>query len=39
MAKAGLTCNYLPHDEFQEVIDGMWATIGKVLKENNMVSK
>ncbi len=39
MAKAGLTCNYLPHDEFQEVIDSMWATIGKVLKENNMVSK
>ena len=39
MAKAGLTCNYLPHDEFQKVIDSMWATIGKVLKENNMVSK
>lgn len=39
MAKAGLTCDYLPHDEFQKVMDRIWTTIGKVLKENNMVSK
>lgn len=39
MAKAGLTCDYLPHDEFQKVMDRIWTAIGKVLKENNMVSK
>lgn len=39
MAKAGLTCNYLPHDEFQKVIDSLWQTIGTILKENNMISK
>ena len=38
-AKAGLTCDYLPHDEFQKVMNDTWNKIGTTLRENNMVSK
>lgn len=35
-AKAGLTTDYLPADQFQSVIDKVWNIIGEVLKENNL---
>ena len=38
-AKAGLTCDYLPHDEFQKVMNNMWTTVGTILKDNNLISK
>ncbi len=33
-AKAGLTTDYLPADRFQTAINGMWKTIGDIMKEN-----
>ena len=33
-AKAGLTADYLPADQFQTAVDNMWKTIGDIMKEN-----
>ena len=36
-AKAGLTCDYLPHNEFQNVMNDVWTKIGTTIKEHNLV--
>ena len=33
-AKAGLTTDYLPADQFQTAVNDMWKTIGDIMKEN-----
>ncbi|HIW79189.1 MAG TPA: tripartite tricarboxylate transporter substrate binding protein [Candidatus Bilophila faecipullorum] len=35
-AKAGLTTDYLPADEFQKVLNDMWAMMGTIVKENKL---
>ena len=35
-AKAGLTADYLPADEFQKVLNDMWAMMGTIVKENKL---
>ena len=33
-AKAGLTTDYLPADQFQTAVNDMWKIIGDIMKEN-----
>ena len=33
-AKAGLTTDYLPADQFQTAVNNMWKTLGDIMKEN-----
>lgn len=39
MATAGLTCDYAPQEEFQELMNRTWETVGTVLRENNLIQK
>ncbi|MBO4317098.1 MAG: tripartite tricarboxylate transporter substrate binding protein [Mailhella sp.] len=36
-AKAGLTTDYLPADEFQKSMEKMWKLFGDTLRENNLI--